>query len=192
MWQFIHSFGGLVAAVLALIAAIIGLIAALLDKLPKNMTKKWNKLLYYLLLAILFIFGVSVIITWKRPAVAILSPSGSIPVTAEDDSVWFPVSGSSSGVASNSTFAIYVLVWSDPEWHVQRPAIVEQDGRWTLTQAWIGDASTPIDTGTEIRLMAVVSRGRYSPGNKISDYRELDPVAQSAMVSVRVTTVRGR
>lgn len=191
MLNFISSNPEFFVAIISCAGGIIGLIVKYGGKIHPD--RKWLVKAYNPAMAILVIVGLVMFYRWlTKPTVAILAPSSSIEVTAEGDSVWFSVSGTSSGVVSDSALMIYVLVYSDPEWHVQRTAMVEQDGRWALTRAWIGDASAPIHTGSQIRLMAVVSRGRYNPDDKFTDYKLLNPVAVSATVYAKVATIRGR
>lgn len=198
MMQFINSLLGLITAIILLVTAIIGLINKLYHlyyKIPRRVKSKLGAKIYSLAVPIFFIVGLGMLLirlTYKPSTVSILSPSVSIEATAKGDSVWFPVSGTSSGVFSDKMLMIYVLVYSDPEWHVQRPAMVEQDGRWTLTQAWIGDASAPINIGDQIKLIAVVSRGKYRQDDKFPDYRQLNPVAESAIVTAKVAAILGR
>jgi len=123
-------------------------------------------------------------------SIAITSPTDSIEVTASGESVWFRVSGTSSNVVSDNSLRICVLVHSGTEWHIQRPAFVEPDGRWTLEQAWIGDASAPIRLNSRIRIMAVISRGKHEQDEKVQDPRELNPLAMSSVVAATVRVVR--
>lgn len=127
--------------------------------------------------------------TLPRPTLTITSPLSSLEVTAEGDSVWFPVSGESSDVVPDNSLRLYVLVHSGTEWHVQRPATLEQDGRWNLARAWVGDKSAPIRAGSMIQLMAVVSRQQRRQDEKIQDARELDPTAMSNRLTVTVQKV---
>jgi hypothetical protein len=126
-----------------------------------------------------------------KPSVAIVSPSNSVDVTERSNkSVSFLVKGVSSDIFSDNRLRIYVLVHSGTEWHVQKPASVQQNGDWELAQAWIGDISAPIREGSKLRIVAVASEGSYQQDKKVSDYRvELNAVATSPEVVVTVGTV---
>lgn len=123
------------------------------------------------------------------PIIAITSPSGSVDVTTEGSSVWFPVSGRSTNVVSNNALRICVLVFSSSgaEWHVQRPAAPNPDGDWTLAKAWTADK---VAQGFEIRILALATQRECQQDAKLSDYRELNPVAASSEVIARVQNVK--
>jgi hypothetical protein len=205
MQEFINSNQGLIVAVLAIITGIVTLIIKLVELITKlfpgatrGIPERLQKILkksapnaFFLVPVLLIAVGLIMLAgRGARPTVAIRSPSGTVEVTAVDHSVWFSVSGTSSRVFPNHASMIYVLVWSDPEWHVQRPATTGPDGRWTLDHAWIGDPSARIRVGDQMKLIAVVSQGKYQQDEKFSDYRQLDPIAFSEIVLARVAAIR--
>lgn len=125
-----------------------------------------------------------------RPRVAITSPSDSLEVTVEGESVWFPVSGTSTRVFSDNSLRVYVVVHSGTEWHIQRPASVEPNGNWALDRAWIGDSTLPVRVGSALRITAVVSRQNRPQNEKVQETRQLEPEAQSSTVIATVRKVR--
>jgi uncharacterized membrane protein len=195
MTELINGIAGLITAVVALLGALATLFVARRPTAPPGTTPedRATKRRRWLLLCSLILVVVSGTIFFLRfsaPALSITSPRAGAEVTVEGHSVWFSVSGESSNIASDNSLKIYVLVDSGKDWHVQNPATLLPDGSWRLPQAWIGDASAPIDTRSTLRIMAVASRQQRSQDEKIHDYRELNPEVVSQPVVAPVLKVQ--
>jgi hypothetical protein len=197
MIEITNGIAGLITAIAALVGALATLLVAIkrppgppTERTPGDRARKRQRILL-LCSGILALIGGGIFI-WRgtSPKLLITSPASGLEVTAEGDSVAFPVSGTSSNIASDNSLRIYVLVHSGTEWHVQNPASILPDGRWTLRQAWIGDPSAPIKVGDTFRIMAVASRQQRGQDEKIDDYRQLDPKEVSQEIVVPVQRIR--
>jgi hypothetical protein len=128
-----------------------------------------------------------------KPSVAITSPTASQPIEvrlANTGSGSFTVSGTSSEVFSAPDLRVYVLVHpADPPaagWWIQQPATVEQNGQWSAL-AWIGSKDFPPHVGDKIDILVVATRPEQVTGlEKVSDPKDIKPVAQSAIVKIGI------
>lgn len=123
------------------------------------------------------------------PTVTITSPLDSLQVNKEGHSVWFPVKGTSSDVASDQALNIHVLVYSATDWHVQEAAAVDPDGNWSLAKAYIGGQTDPIHLGSRLKIVAVVTAQQPRKGEKIQDPRGLRPESSSKTLELTVRRV---
>lgn len=192
--DFIQSFIGLVSSIVLVAGGVLALVKAYRELSPKTPTSTKAPGRGWLLFSIvLLLTGIAIVgarVGYPRPTVAITTPSSSLEVTAEGHSVWFPVSGTSTSVASDNALRVYVLVQSGTEWHIQGPASVESSGDWTLARGWIGDASAPVAKGSTLRIAAVASRQLRAQDEKVRDIGQLDPEAESATIVATVREVR--
>ena len=128
-----------------------------------------------------------------KPSVTITSPSTSQQIEvrlADTGSGSFTVSGISSEVFSAPNIRVYVLVHpADPPaagWWIQQPATVEKNGQWS-TLAWIGDRNSPPHAGDKIDILVIATKPEHVAGfDKISDPKDVKPVAQSDIIRVSI------
>jgi hypothetical protein len=189
------------AIVVAVITYVAGPIVARKVTKPKETPPKPHqpsKLKYAFVggiaAAITFVvIGILINIFSPKPSVAITNPAAGQQIEvrlAETGSGSFTVSGTSSAVFSDSNLRVYVLVHpADPPaagWWIQQPATVERNGQWS-TLSWIGNKDFPPHVGDKIDILVVVTKPEQVTGlEKVSDPKDIKPVAQSDIVKISI------
>ena len=135
-----------------------------------------------------------------QPTLEINEPVGAIDCTGTG-SCLFSVKGKSSNVVSNRDLRIYIFVFPlkpvGAGWYQQvSPANVRQDGTWLQTPSWLGNARFPAKSDHTFEIVALVVhkdaewRGTklsdWPPGEAIHAFQDVDYVALSDIVSLRV------
>lgn len=204
----ITALGTLVAAIASLIKAFAAFRKQNLPPLPEQKPSEPSALAILLKMPA-FVVGVllaliSVGIFIARgflpppPQVAITSPVAAqqieVRILPETGSGSFTVSGTSSEVFTNPNLRLYVLVHpADPfatGWWIQQSATVDRNGQWT-TIAWYGAKEFPPQTENKIDLLAVVADPvQVGSRVQISDPKDIDPVAQSDIVSISIGVLK--
>lgn len=135
-----------------------------------------------------------------QPVVEITNPVDAIDCPGTKECL-FTVEGTSSNVVTNHDLRIYVFVFPvDPPgsgWYPQvSPATVKQDGTWSQTPAWLGSEQYPAESGHTFQIVALVVHkdadwngtklSEWSPGAAMPTYQDIDYVAVSDPLSLRV------
>lgn len=131
-----------------------------------------------------------------KPTVDITSPRSGEAIEVkliETGSGSFLVSGRSERVATDPNVRVYVLIHpSDPfaaGWWIQTPVVMDSDGHW-YGQAWIGNLEFPPEVGHTLDILAVVAYpDKVQHRVKVDDYKDLNPIAQSDIVAVRIGSI---
>jgi len=198
----IQAISAIVIAVITYVAGpvVTGKIAKLKEGEERASTKlhQPSKLKYAIAggsaAAITFgVIGLLINILAPKPNIAITNPATGQQIEvrlAETGSGSFTVSGTSSGVFSDPNLRAYVLVHPvDPPaagWWIQQPATVEPNGQWS-TLVWIGNKDFSPHVSDKIDILIVATKPEQVTGlEKVSDPKDIKPIAQSNIVKVSV------
>lgn len=201
-----NTIGLIIQAITAIVVAIITYVAGpvVTSKIAKPAKtreakpRQPSKLLYAVAgggtAAITFaVIGLLFNVFAPKPSVAITNPAARQQIEirlADTGSGSFTVSGISSEAFSDPNLRVYVLVHpADPPgagWWIQQPAIVERNGQWS-TLAWIGNKDFPPHVGDKIDILVVATKPEQVIGfEKVSDPKDIKPVAQSDIIKVSI------
>ena len=199
--------GILIQTVGAIIVAVIskwGISKVRTEKAPPgpNNQKKYRDYFGWVVAGVaatitFILIGFAYSVFTPEPMVEISSPRVGERIEieiADTGSGSFVVRGGSERVANNSDLRVILLVHpSNPfgaGWWIQAPVVMNGNGSWS-GQAWIGDSETPPQIDDTLDILAIVVDPTQAQNPiRVDDPKDLDPKAQSNVVSVTIGTMK--